>query len=361
MKKIKVLHISETFAAGVYTYIKDINQFFNNIEYIDSYVIYSGNRNDTDRNKFKTDFPESTKLIEVSMGREISPLKDLKSTISLFKHIRDIKPDVIHLHSSKAGVLGRIASKAYTKSRVFYTPNGYSFLREDVSTGKKKIFRKIEKWTNKIFGGITIACGDTEFEYAQKLGKALLVRNGVKIDSVYKLKELNTLKKEGQFTVGTMGRLSPQKNPSLFNQIALKIPEINFVWIGDGELSNLITAKNIKIAGWMPREEALKEVNKFDIYIQTSLWEGLPFTIIEAMILEKAIIANNVIGNKDAVKHNYNGFLCSTTEEFVNSIKTLQKDKALLEKMGISSNIRAKELFDRDKNFLGLLDIYLNE
>ncbi|MCK8523321.1 glycosyltransferase [Aquimarina sp. D1M17] len=358
MKKIKVLHISETFAAGVYTYIKDINQFFKNIDDVESYVIYSGNRKDTDREKFKTDFPESSTLIEVSMTREISPVQDFKSTIALFKQIRKIKPDVIHLHSSKAGVIGRIASKAYPKAKVYYTPNGYSFLREDVSNFKKSLFRTIEKWINLIFGGVTVACGDTEFDYAQKIGKALLVRNGVEINSVYKFKEHNSNKNESQFVVGTMGRLSPQKNPGLFNDIALKMPGVKFIWIGDGELSNLITASNIEVTGWMPREKALETVNQFDVYIQTSLWEGLPFTIIEAMILEKPIIANNVIGNKDAVKDKYNGFLCNTLEEFVNSIETLQKDENLLKEMETNSNKRAKELFDRDKNFLELAEIY---
>lgn len=360
MKKIKILHISETFVAGVYTYIKDINQFFKNIDNVDSYVIYSGNRKDTDREKFKTDFPKSSTLIEVSMTREITPIQDFKSTVALFKQIRKIKPDVIHLHSSKAGVIGRVASKAYPKAKLYYTPNGYSFLREDVSNFKKSLFRIIEKWINKMFGGVTIACGDTEFEYAQKIGKALLVRNGVEINSVYKFKQQNSDKNKNQFVVGTMGRLSPQKNPDLFNKIALKMPEVKFIWIGDGELSNLITATNIEVTGWMPREKALETVNQFDVYIQTSLWEGLPFTIIEAMILEKPIIANNVIGNKDAVKNKYNGFLCNSLDLFVNSIDILRENKTLLKEMEINSNKRAKELFDRDKNFEKLYKIYYN-
>ncbi len=359
MKKIKVLHISETFAAGVYTYIKDINQFFKDIPEVDSYVIYSGNRKDTDRDKFNTDFPKSTKLIEVSMTREISPLKDLKSIVKLFKEIRKIKPDVIHLHSSKAGVIGRIASKSCPSAKLYYTPNGYSFLREDVSNFRKNIYRFIEKYSNKIFGGVTIACGDTEFEYAKKMGNAFLVRNGVEISSVYKFKNYNESNKEA-FFVGTMGRLSPQKNPSLFNEIALRLPNIHFIWIGDGELYNQITAENVTITGWMEREKALENVNKFDLYIQTSLWEGLPFTIIEAMILEKPIVANNVIGNKDAVKHGYNGFLCDSLEEFVKYIDKLRNNSTMTKEMETNSNIRAKELFDRDKNFETLYEIYLS-
>ena len=355
MKKIKVLHISETFAAGVYTYIKDICQFSDTMDSVITSVIYSGEREDTDFDKFEKDFPKATELIQIPMTREITPIKDFKASINIIKKLRKIKPDVIHLHSSKAGVIGRIAAKFYPKAKVYYTPNGYAFLREDVSSIKKRIFKNIEKYIAACFGGTTIACGDTEYEHAKKLGKALLVRNGVSIDDVHALKRAKT---GTDFVVGTMGRLSPQKNPKLFNDIAEKFPLIKFIWIGDGELRKHITAENITIMGWMPREKALDLVNEFDIYIQTSLWEGLPFTIIEAMILERPIVANNVIGNKDAVSHNENGYLCNSTENFEKAIQQLINDQSLKLKMGEQSHLIAKKLFDRNQNFKTLLAIY---
>lgn len=357
MKKIKVLHISETFAAGVYMYIKDVSQFLKKNTDVDNYVIYSGNRQDTNKDRFPVDFPQSTKLIEISMSREISPLNDLKSFIAILKKIREIKPDVIHIHSSKAGVIGRIAAKFYGKSKLYYTPHGYSFLRQDISTAKQKLFLNIEKYTAKFFGGITIACGDTEYEHAKKIGKALLVRNGVDIEKVSKFND-NSKKSNHKFTVGTMGRLTIQKNPALFNSIALKMPDINFVWIGDGEFSNEITANNITVTGWLAREEALSRINSLDVYTQTSLWEGLPFTILEAMALNQPIIANNVIGNKDAVKHNYNGLLCNSLNEFVAAINSLKEDNDLKNRMAINSSLRVKELFNINKNFEKLIDIY---
>jgi len=104
MKKIKVLHISETFAAGVYTYIKDICQYFDTISTVESFVIYSGKREDTEPEKFSKDFSKNTSLFQIQMEREISPFKDLKSLRLISKQIKKIKPDVIHLHSSKAGI-----------------------------------------------------------------------------------------------------------------------------------------------------------------------------------------------------------------------------------------------------------------
>lgn len=356
MKKIRVLHISETFAAGVYTYIKDICRFFDHIEEVESYVIYSGNRNDTNPEKFTADFSPQTDLREISMTREISPFKDLRSIYGIAKEIRKIKPDVIHLHSSKASVVGRIAAIFWPKAKVYYTPNGYSFLREDVSPFKKKLFFFIERYIRVLFGGTTIACGDTEHEHALKIGPSILVRNGITIEEIEQFKIKHESSKE--FLIGTMGRLSPQKNPFLFNLIAEKLPRFKFIWIGDGEQKNLITASNITVTGWMPRNKALKLVNTFDLYIQTSLWEGLPFTIIEAMTLGKPVVAKNVVGNKDAVENAYNGYLCDTLEDFEKSIEKLASDKNLLDEFGGNSSLRARNLFDKDKNFVQLHQIY---
>jgi len=355
MKKIKVLHISETFAAGVYTYIKDICQYFDAIQDIESFVIYSGKREDTEPEKFSKDFSDDTTLIEIEMEREISAFKDLKSLRLISRQIKKIKPDIIHLHSSKAGVVGRIASKSYPSAKVYYTPNGYSFVRQDISKSKRFVFKSIESLINKFFGGITIACGDTEYELAKGIGKALLVRNGIHLDS---LRHLIKIANNNVFTIGTLGRMSNQKNPELFNAVALKFPNIKFVWVGDGELKHQLSAENIEKTGWMKREDALDVLSNLDLYIQTSSWEGLPFTIIEAMTMGKPVIATNVIGNKDAVKHNYNGFLCDTLDDFENYISKIIKDKKLKETFAKASLVRANEIFDRDKNFEELLNIY---
>lgn len=356
MKKIKVLHISETFAAGVYTYIKDICQYFDTISTVESFVIYSGKREDTEPEKFSKDFSKNTSLFQIQMEREISPFKDLKSLRLISKQIKKIKPDVIHLHSSKAGVIGRIASKSYPKAKVYYTPNGYSFVRQDISNSKRFLFKSIESLVNKMFGGVTIACGDTEYELAQGIGKALLVRNGIHLDS---LKHLIKIANNDVFTIGTLGRMSNQKNPKLFNAIALKFPNIKFIWVGDGELKHELNAVNIEKTGWLKREEALNVLSNLDLYIQTSSWEGLPFTIIEAMTMGKPVIATNVIGNKDAVKHNYNGFLCDTLDDFETYISRVLNDKKLKEKFAKASLVRANEIFDRDKNFKELHEIYI--
>ena len=357
MKKIKVLHITEPFAAGVYNYVKEICAYFDNQEQFECFVIYSPNRNGTDFDKISRDFSNKTTLIQIPMSREISPKSDFIAIWGLMKEIKKIQPDVIHLHSSKASIIGRVAAYFSGKAKVFYTPNGYSFLRQDIGKRKKKFFFLVEKWTAKIFGGTTIACGDTEFEHAKIIGKAKLVRNGV---SPKQLLKYNTGTKRNKFRVGTMGRLSPQKNPKLFNEIARRLPKIEFIWIGAGQLQTELSSKNIIVTGWKAHEEAMQIVNTFDVYIQTSLWEGLPFTILEAMALGKPIVATKVVGNKDAVENGNNGYLCDNADCFIEHLDYLSQNQDKLSAMGQNSADRCKEMFDQHRNFEGLKNIYLN-
>ncbi|RAV29409.1 glycosyltransferase [Sinomicrobium soli] len=356
---MKVVHIVEALGGGVYSYLKDLGEYFRNHSSgrIENYLIYSANRKETDSQKIRSEFSTHFELIEVSMVREISFFKDVHALYSLVRLLKKIDPDIIHLHSSKAGALGRIANAFTSKKRVvYYSPHGYSFVRTDISKSKRKLFWLIEKCMTLFFGGTTIACGDTEQEYARQIGPAILIRNGIDIKTIIKKNK----EKNRPYTIGTIGRICPQKHPELFNCIALKFPEIQFIWIGDGDQRSLLNSPNISITGWLPRETALDLVNDFHIYIQTSLWEGLPYTIIEAMALEKPVIATNVIGNKDAVEDGFSGYLCSDISEFEKAITTIRETPSLEQRMGSRSRLRAEKLFNKDVNFKQLEDLYLN-
>lgn len=357
----KIIHITETFATGVYLYIKDLSNFFDDFDDFETVILYSGNRLETEKSRFKKDFSEKVNFEEISMKKEISPLSDLNSIRQLYLALKKHKPDIIHCHSSKGGVLGRLAALFYLKAKVFYTPHGYSFLREDISNNKKKIFYSIEKLASLLLPGTTVACGDTEFEYAKKIGKSKLVRNGVNIPEISQY--LKEKKEKETFIIGTIGRVSFQKNPKLFNDIASLLPDIKFIWVGNGkkELEKIFTSKNIELTGWKTREEVLKIANTFDIYIQTSLWEGLPITILEAMALGKVVIATNVIGNKDAVVNGETGYLCNTAFEFKEKILALLEDHEKHSKMKALSLKRVKANFNKHINFKQLKKTYLSE
>jgi len=356
---LKVVHVIEALGGGVYTYFKDLSFYFGDDEIvkdISTTIIYSGNRKEINPEKIESEFSKGVSLIKIDMVRKFSPIQDFKSIVHLRKELQKINPDVIHLHSSKAGVLGRIACfLLFKRKKVFYTPHGYSFLRTDISNLTKKIYWFIEKSFQQIFGGITIACGDTEYEIAKKIGKSCLIRNGINIENVRQ----QFIKHQNQtLTIGIVARITSARNPKLFNAIALRFPDFNFVWIGDGELNSVLTAPNIRITGWlMNRDNVLKELNVIDVYIQTSLWEGLPIAVLEAMAMKKPVLATNVIGNKDIVVPNKTGFLFEGIDELPYYFEQLKEDKTR-SVFGDNALERCYNLFDKDKNFKDLATHY---
>lgn len=358
---LKVVHVIEALGGGVYTYFKDLSYYFGDDKIntnVNTTIIYSGNRKEINPLKIKEDFSNGIDLLEVDMPMTLSPLKDLKSVFKLREVLKKINPDVIHLHSSKAGVIGRLAVfLLFNKRLLFYSPHGYSFLRCDISKFSKFVFWNIEKWMQFFLGGKTIACGDTEYEISKKIGNSYLIRNGINIGDVSE----NIFPNENlTLTIGIVARITFARNPKLFNEIALKHPNINFVWIGDGDLKHLITASNIRITGWLlNRKEVLRELNNIDVYLQTSLWEGLPIALLEAMAMKKPIIATNIIGNKDIVVHNKTGFLFENIEELENYFEIL-KDKKIQKEFGEKGFERCNEYFNKDKNFANLVSLYKN-
>ena len=358
MNKTKVVHIVEALGGGVYTYFKALSHFFGNInDEVETYIIYSGNRGEIDPLKIKEEFSSDINLIEIPMTREFSLTKDTRSTIQLIKTLKHINADIIHLHSSKAGVLGRISNFQFKKKNiVYYTPHGYYFLRTDISKFKRVTYRYIESKLNYFFDTTTIACGDTEHEIASEIGKSALIRNGVNIKNISKYYKTP---QNIRLTVGTVGRITEIKDPQVFNNIALRYPNYDFIWIGDGHLRKIITAPNIKVTGWLFNEtEVLKQLGLIDIYLQTSSMEGLPIAILEAMALKKPVIATNIIGNKDIVLHNETGFLFEEINDTLDTYFAALENKDTRLKMGENGFIRCENLFDINKNFNDLYLLY---
>lgn len=312
----RILYIVEAMGGGIFSYLVDLaNRLASKNEIFIAYATRTQTPND-----FKEYFDKSIKLIEVkNFTRSINFIKDTKALFEIKTIAKSIQPDIIHLHSSKAGVLGRIAFNG-KEVPVFYTPHGYSFLMKDQSAIKRFIYHSIEAVFAKRKCTI-IGCSEGENKESLKLtNSATFVNNGVNLSELDKYIEVIKGKENDKLTVFTLGRICYQKNPALFNEIALSMPEVDFIWIGDGELKNELTAPNIKITGWLKREKALECALGCQVFVLTSLWEGLPISLLEAMYMKKICIVSDVIGNHDVIKHKINGFICNNKYEFVKSI-----------------------------------------
>ena len=162
-EKKKILYIVEAMGGGVFTYIVDLaNELVNKY---DMYIAYAV-RKQTPKN-YKDYFDKRIHLIEVkNFGRAIDPVKDIAALFEVKKIAAKIKPDVIHLHSSKAGAIGRVAFNG--KIPMFYTPHGYSFLMENYKPMKRRMFKMIESVCAKR-NCTTISCSVGEHQESLKL------------------------------------------------------------------------------------------------------------------------------------------------------------------------------------------------
>lgn len=351
---MKIVHVVECFAGGVFSFLSNLTNELDKEEYI---VIYGINRDNTPSN-FKEKFPSNIKFIPwKSAGRSLNPLKDIKALWELYIILKKIDNiDIIHLHSSKAGFLGRIVSFLLGKSKkTIYTPHAISFLRLDVSPKKRKIFIWMEKFAS-FFGGKIIACSQSEKEAIEERGikNVTFINNGIKPLEIEK--KVNTSDK---IIIISVGRLSIQKNPKLFNDIALEFidnPNIQFIWCGDGELKSELTSPNIKCTGWIERKELENYLSYADIYLSTSLWEGLPLSVLEAMSIGLPVVLSDCVGNRDLVDNN--GFLYINKIEAIKNINELLKNKIWINKKGHNSKIIVENNFNMRNMAISYLNIY---
>jgi glycosyltransferase involved in cell wall biosynthesis len=313
----KILHVVEPLASGIHTFLKELAN--HQCDDFDVHIAY-GVRPQTHKN-FKDCFDKRIHWIKVENFQQAVGFKDVKAFFELKRVVHEVKPDIIHLHSSKAGFLGRWAYNG-SKHKVFYTPNGLSFLMQD-SSKLKRLFYRLLEYVSAFRKSTIIACGKGEYEAILKLSKkCTYINNGVNINDLKLfLKDKQSINKVPVACV--TGRISCQKNPKLFNEIAKLLPYIKFIWIGEGELQSELISPNIEVTGWVGRETALELVAKADFFILPSLWEGLPLSLLEAMYLKKVCLVSDVIGNRDAIENERNGFICHTAEEYAQRINQI--------------------------------------
>lgn len=243
---------------------------------------------------------------------------------------------------------------------------------------KKIVFSLIEKYLN-IFcttKTINVSNGEKNFALESKLGKDkkfVVIYNGIETNTVdlnrNKLRQINGFG-ENDFIIGTTARLDDQKDPWTFYKISKEICQSYenavFVYIGEGKFKEDIQKEidksnlNSKINLMGFRSDADEIIYMFDAYIITSLYEGLPYSLVEALKARLPIIATDVIGNNEIVSHQYNGLLFEkrNIEMGVSRIKDILEGKFDLNKMGENSFKVFEEKFTLDGMIKSTMELY---
>lgn len=347
-----VVHVLQPFASGVTTAVISIAKELTGI----NHVVVHGSHMQVDAiENVRGKFPKETHFIEwkhadreIRIGGDFRALKELIGILRSYKN----NDTLVHLHSSKAGFLGRLACALLGITRVIYTPHCASFIRTDIGPGKKWFFRFLEK-TGGTFGGRVVGCGKSEADIYSRLGKkALFVPNGVEIGPPAKDRRPRL--------VSFSGIAGPQKDPALFNRMAADFQDegVPFCWIGDGPQRDRLRAKNIEVTGWLNKDRIDLYLRGTLVYLSTAAWEGLPFGVLEAMSASCALLLRDVPGNRDLVVPGENGYLFNEGNEGTELLREMLRDRKRTLSMGKESREIAASSYSVKKMGEGYRAVY---
>ncbi len=275
------------------------------------------------------------KIVQVPfLLRRISPLNDVRALYDLVRIIRSEKPDVVHTHTSKAGILGRIAAKIARVPLIIHTPHGHVFYGHF-----GPVLSKIFLWIERLFASLTdrvVVLTDGEGQDYTNLNvypeeKIVKIHSGVDIDK-FALSPVSAVEKkrslglnQNGLVVGFIGWLMPIKGPMHLLKAMEDVWQVHddtiLVFIGKGDLDvdlrteALKTSANgrVNFLGW--RSDIDEIMPLFDIFVLPSLNEGMGRVLVEAMAAGKPVVASNVGGIPDLVQHEHNGLLVPPGDE----------------------------------------------
>ena len=298
------------------------------------------------------------------LGRKISPINDLKAMIELRKVILQVRPDIVHTHTFKAGFITRvqrnkIEEELGKKISFLHTFHGHLFDDPQFSGLKALVISAIEKSLSKKSDHL-ITVGENvkkDLESRGIKGKKKTISIPPAVTPLKLLSKESTLKRlrvqdKKRIRVLWLARVTGVKNPQRVIEIAMKLPEIDFYLAGGGDLLERIKTeapKNLKVLGW---QDAKSVFPIADIFLSTSENEGMPIALIEAQLAAIPIVATSVGSVPEVVLHNKSGIICSkSNDELIAAIKKLTQSKALRSKFGKAGRVHALKSFS-EKNLI---------
>ena len=334
---LRIMHVTESLEGGILDFICDISHF-QELEGAKLSVAYIDKSGSTQRLQVAKRFSENTELHMVASTRNrLSTIFHLNHFLK--KVLQDGSVDIIHLHSSFAGVAGRLVPSRISKdTKIFYSPHGFSFLKLDSNLIIRKIYLLLERVLSKRKFHL-ILTSKSEYKLALRSLKpkcsAAILKNGVRSDY---LREFPKLARIGKPTVAMIGRICFQKAPWRFSNIASELRgEANFVWIGSRQGDNPaefgLIGEDIRIIPWTSMDCLIKELEDVDVLLFPTLWEGFSLSIPLAQSRGIPAVVSNIVGNVDAILDGLSGFICNSDSEMIISLRKILSDRALYSSM----------------------------
>jgi len=310
---------------------------------------------------------ESAQSIEVirvrSLARSINPIKDHLARKQLEKIIAEVKPDIIHTHTFKAGFVIRMKKQSVP---VIHTFHGHLLDDPEFSGFKSKVIIEVERMlAKKAIKLVTVGRRVAEELLEQHIGtKEQYVNIPPGVVALNITPRTEALKKlgltdNGQPIVGWIARVTGVKNPMLALEVADAMPDTHFVIAGGGDLLDQVKAKapsNVSVIGWAKAEDLF---GASDIILSTSENEGMPVALIEAQLAGKPVVATDVGSVAEVLLNHETGIVTNKNAGSIAlALESLLLDKQKRTEMGTLATARAHALFSVDRMINAHVDLY---
>ena len=316
----------------------------------------------------KADFPAFEVVEFPSLVREINPIQDIKAYFELKKFFRERKFDVVHTHSSKAGIIGRVAAWNAGVPLVVHTVHGQAFHPYE-KPWKNYIYKASERWAARHSHRI-YAVAQAMIDQCVQAGiapaeKYQVVYSGMEIGKFLNSTPEPDLRKqlgipEKVKVIGAVARLFPQKGYEYFvpaaGKIVEKYPDTHFLVVGNGtmreeldrQIKSMGLADRFHFAGLVPPDQVYRYIAQMDILLHLSLHEGLPRAVVQALASGKPAIGFALDGTPEVVFDNQTGFLArpENVDSVVEGVLKILGDPALAEQMGRNGKQFVAQKFD---------------
>ena len=356
MKKFRILHLIRPAAGGMKNHLLSLlrhcdREMFDPIVACPRYMA---------RDLTSLNF----KAIDLPIRGELSPLSDLRVVKQLVSILKDEKITILHAHSSKAGLVGRVAARLAGTPLVLLTAHN-SIFYEEWPFWKKSLFafaeRLLNRYTDRLIAVSEALRGELIKRERLDQDKVVTIWNGIEtelfetqVERCFILRNLDLPLSEQ--VVGMVARLASQKGVTYFLKAAAMLAmdyKVNFVVIGDGplrrqleeEASSLGIKDRVVFTG--ERHDIPYLLPAFDVFVLSSLTEGLPLTILEALAAGCPVVATRVGGIPEIIQDNVNGLLVEPADPagLAIAVASLLSDPQKAASMGQAGKALVKEKF----------------
>ncbi len=380
LQRLRILHVVEATTGGVGRHVIDLATAMQRL----GPAVTVACPPVRDRARRDTAFVERLRAAHIPVAilplrSGIHPLADARGYARLVSLLRETRFDVVHSHSSKAGALGRLAARRCGVPASVYTPNAFAFLGAS-NPLTRWLYRTIERrlgrrWTDAL---ICVSPSERDLTLRQAIAppeRVVVIENAIdarrfapRLDRAAAKTALGL--DPARQTVGYVGRLVPQKGVDTLLQAAQQVlarrDDVQFALVGEGELETM-ARRLIEQQGWRDRviltgyrTDIPRVLAAVELFVLPSRYEGLPYTLLEAMAAGRAVIAADIAGNRDLIRPGQTGLLVPPDDApaLAGAILDLLADPARRERLGAGAWAAAQARPTPEEMARRVLDLY---